>query len=74
MKLTLEPTRAIESVNGTPCRVWVGITEEGTEVKAWVACVQPQTHDAERLSTFDRTLKALPYPEPSIAIDLRFII
>lgn len=75
MKLTLEPTALIQSVDGVPHRVWKGATDTGTPVEAWVRCVQPQTHDPHQLAAFDRELKALPEPRrTAIVTDLRFIL
>lgn len=71
MKLTLQPTAKMESVQGTPCRVWEGETESGTPVKAWVAAVQPQTHDEALLAEFGRELKEMPYQRELVSFDLR---
>lgn len=73
MKLSLEPTDRIERVQGTPCRVWQGATEDGTPVLAWVGVVQPQTHDAERLAAFDAALRGLPLRRELVSFDLRMI-
>ncbi|ATQ67767.1 MULTISPECIES: hypothetical protein [Methylosinus] len=60
MKLTLEPTDRLETFEGAPCRIWTGLTDSGVEVVAFVRSISPQTHDEEKLSVFDRELKALP--------------
>ena len=73
MKLTLTPSEEHMSINGTECRIWTGHDEYGTEVKAWIATVSPQTHDPARLETFDRELKALPPLRPT-GIDYRFFV
>lgn len=73
MKLTLEPTDRIESVQGTPCRVWKGTTEEGTEILAWIATVQPQTQDPEQLAAFERALRNVPYRRELVSFDLRML-
>lgn len=60
MRLTLTPTAEIARVNGTECRVWTGRNEAGTEVRAWIAVVQPQTHDEARCAAFEAALRELP--------------
>lgn len=75
MKLTLEPTNEIATVDGSPARVWIGMTDDGTPVKAFIRAVQPQTHDEAALAVFDRELQALPEPRPgALTVDLRFVI
>jgi hypothetical protein len=57
-----------------PCRIWEGVTDKGTPVKAWLRTVQPQTHDEAALAVFDAELKALPQPQKTVVItDLRFV-
>jgi hypothetical protein len=74
MKLTLEPTANIQNVDGVPCRIWEGVTDAGTPVKAWVRMVQPQTHDEAALAVFDAELQALPQPQKTVIVtDLRFV-
>lgn len=41
MKLLLEPTDRIESVQGVPHRVWRGFSDEGVEVLAWCSADWP---------------------------------
>lgn len=73
MKLTIEPTNDFERVDGRMCRVWIGTDENGTPVRASIAVVQPQTHDAAQLASFDAELKALPRPGRRVVVtDLRF--
>lgn len=73
MQLTLTPSDQVQDVDGIPCRIWKGATEEGVPVFAWISCVQPQTHDPEKLRAFDDALQALPTPERYFdTVDLRF--
>lgn len=74
MRLTIEPTAEIATVNGAPCRVWTGTDAGGTEVRVWINVVQPQTDDPVRLAAFDAELQALPAPRTAVAVDLRFIV
>lgn len=71
MKLLLEPTDRIESVQGVPHRVWRGFSADGVEVLAWVATIQPQTHEPEKLAAFDAALKDMPYRRELVSFDLR---
>ncbi len=75
MKLSLEPTDEIERVNGTLCRKWKGTTDLGTPVMAWIAIIQPQTHEPERLQEFEEQLRELPPArrEP-VSFDIRMAI
>lgn len=71
--LTLQSTATIQTVDGTLCRIWEGRTDTGVPVKAWIATVQPQTHDAQHLETFERELLAMPYEQQLVSIDLRMM-
>ncbi|WP_449255155.1 hypothetical protein [Bosea sp. (in: a-proteobacteria)] len=71
MKLTLEPTGIIETVEGTPCRLWTGADENGTPVHAYVATMQPQTHDPERLAAFAAALEEVPLVRQLVYFDIR---
>jgi hypothetical protein len=72
MKLTLEPTNELQTVDGVPCRVWRGRDEGGTWVLAWVRTVQPQTADAAKLAAFESELMSLPQPVFTGAISFRY--
>lgn len=56
MKIELEPTDRIESVNGQQCRIWRGETDKGVAVSAWVAMVPPQSTDPKVEAEFARDL------------------
>lgn len=73
MELRLSPTDRIERVQGTPCRVWSGKTDEGTAVLAFVAVVQPQTHDPDKLAAFEAALREMPYRRELVSFDLRMV-
>ncbi len=75
MKLTIEPTDRMETIEGVPCRRWQGQTEDGTPVHVWVRMLSPQTHDAQRLAVFDRELKALPAVRRElVSFDMRIVL
>ena len=66
MRLTLTPTAEI-------ARVRTGTNEAGTEVRAWIAVVQPQTHDEARCAAFAAALRELPRPNRATVFDMRFL-
>lgn len=72
MKLTIEPTRLVQRIEGASCRIWKGADENGTEVEVWVRMLSPLTHDAALLEAFERELTELPKIEPAV-IDFRFV-
>jgi hypothetical protein len=75
MKLILEPTDIIQSIEGQPCRLWMGETDKGVPVHAYVRAVSPQTHDAEVNAEFARELQALPPARKTgVSYDLRFFV
>lgn len=74
MRLTIEPTPEIITVEGNPVRIWTGTDENGTEVRVLVRAVQPLTHDAARLQAFETELRELPGRLAPAAIDYRFFI
>ena len=74
MKLTIEPTSIIETIEGVPCRRWEGVTDAGTPVHVWVRMLSPQTHDPSALEAFDRELQALPQMERQlVSFDYRMV-
>lgn len=74
MKLTITPTAEFATVNGAPCRIWTGTDDAGTEIRAWIAVVQPQTHDEGLLAAFEAELRALPQPRTAVSVDMRFVV
>ncbi len=36
MKITLEPTDCIQTIEGAPCRLWTGTTDGGVPVHAFI--------------------------------------
>lgn len=73
MKLTLEPTDVVRTVNGCECREWKGTDEEGVEVIALIAAVAPQPHDETVAERYRKSLVDKGFArEP--AIDLRHVL
>lgn len=75
MKLTLEPTDRIVTMNGqVKARLWQGTSEDGVPVVATIAFVQvDKAHDNTR---FERELvEGLVVPRPdTLAIPLRLLV
>jgi hypothetical protein len=74
VKLIIEPTPELQHIDGVPHRVWEGQSDSGVAVKVYVRAVEPQTHDPDQLSAFERALQALPEPIWQLVVtDLRFV-
>lgn len=56
MKITLEPASDIQTVNGTPYRLWKGKDEHGVEVHAHIMLISLQTHDPAVAARFCKEL------------------
>jgi hypothetical protein len=39
MKITIEPTGKLGTIDGVPCRLWHGTTEQGNPVDVYIRCV-----------------------------------
>lgn len=79
MRLTLEPTPEIVTLASRggariAARVWTGFTDDGVEVRAFVAAVSPQTHDEDVAARFLAQLQALEVTREPGAIDFRYFI
>lgn len=73
MKVTLESTTLIATVNGVPARIWEGHTESGIPVHAYITRIGvPKGQDE---SQFQAELQECRPPSPEIeAIPLRMIL
>ena len=72
MKVTIESTAEIVSVNGTKARVWRGATEAGVAIEMFVPIVKVR-RDADN-AEFERDLREVhPAIDPG-PISMRFII
>lgn len=75
MKLFIEPTKTIDTIEGAPCRLWTGETDKGVPVHVYVRCLSARTHDGEALADFDRELQALPTMERQpVSFDIRLVV
>lgn len=74
MKITLEATGTIDTIQGTiPARIWTGTTEAGVPVKAWIAVIQPQTDDEKLLADFTGELRLMPVMRELVSFDIRMV-
>lgn len=74
MKITLEATGTIDTIGGSvPARIWEGHTENGVHVKAWVALIQPQTHEPEALQQFEQEMTTVPATRNLTSFDVRLL-
>lgn len=61
MTITITSTNTIGTINGMPCRFWVGTTDAGVPVRAFIAFIGAQEgHD---LTAFEAELIASEEPE-----------
>lgn len=75
MKITIEATGTVDTIAGTvQARMWAGKTESGVPVQAWIAVIQPQTHDEAALKEFERELKEVAAKRSLVSCDIRMII
>lgn len=56
MKLTIEPTDQMADVDGTPCRLWSGRTQNGSRCYVFVAALAVNSTDSETLAEAEREL------------------
>jgi hypothetical protein len=70
MKITIEATNQLTSIEGVPVQLWHGVTEAGTRCEVFVHRIA--VHKSENAEQFDRELaEHLP---PGRLIDLRYIL
>lgn len=76
MKIELEPTGIIESVNGTPCRQWKGTSDQGVPVVAFVALIRADAQHASlsQLSDFERELSEVKNDRQLVSFDNRMVV
>ena len=73
MKVTLESTTKVVTLNGHTTRVWEGETERGIRCHAYI--VRIAVHKDLDSSEFDRELAETRSPSPEIEIlPLRFLL
>ncbi len=72
MKIMIESTDVITTIDGVPVRLWRGQTESGIAVRAFIHRIQPA--DMSDHEEFERELKAQADPRELRTISLRHII
>lgn len=74
MKVTIQSTQKIVTLNGVPARIWEGQTESGIKVHCYVTRIAIGLNEA-RTEEFDRDLLEHVAPSPEIqAIPLKLIL
>ena len=73
MKIILQPTGEFEHVNGVPCRIWNGTTEDGDEVRAFVAMVRCRAGSSGE-AAFNAALRAVEPERQAVIFDNRFAV
>jgi hypothetical protein len=76
MKITLEPTRTIETVNGMPARLWKGTSDKGAAILCWVAIVQVDLRHSsqDQLEDFEKELREVKPDRQLVSFDMRMVL
>ena len=73
MKISLENTTKIVTLNGMDCRIWEGVTERGVKVVAYIPRIAAQPD--QDMTQFEAELRETRPPSAEVqAIPLRMII
>lgn len=73
MKITLESTDQMATINGVPVRLWQGKSDQGIGVVCLITRVVPLAHEEADLAAFNRDLLECAPPVPlaqALAMDL----
>jgi len=71
MKITVEATGQIQTVNGRPARLWKGKTESGVEVRCWIALIEVRKD--EDSTQFERELREVKVERQLVSFDMRIL-
>lgn len=75
MKLTIESTTHVVTLNGVPARVWEGITESGVHVHCYVTRIAVPNDSPAEQERFARELQEHRVPSLEVqAIPLRMVL
>lgn len=75
MKITIESTTKLVTVNGVPARIWEGHTESGIPAHCYVTRIAAPNTPGLDLAEFERDLQEHRAPSAEVAaIPLRFIL
>jgi hypothetical protein len=74
MRITIESTPCLTTIDGVPVRLWEGVTESGIACKVFVRLLAVR-EEADR-SAFDRELREIQAPGVAgpRAVDMRFLL
>lgn len=73
MRITIESTSKIVSLDGIPCRIWEGETERGVPCHCFIPLIAPtlDQHDpanAGKFAEFDRDLLQAKHPTEAMDV------
>jgi hypothetical protein len=76
MRITIEPTQKIVTLNGVPARIWAGTTDTGTRCLLFVTRIAVEENEpAEAHQEFAEQLSETPKPHPEAeALPARLIL
>ena len=66
MKITIENTDKIVTLNGIPARIWEGKTDSGIRVHCFIPRIAVRRDEA-RIEEFEREVQETASPSPAIA-------
>lgn len=72
MKLSLEATGTIQTINGVPARLWTGRTESGIAVRCWIALIEVKASDDN--TAFERELREVKTERQLVSFDYRLVM
>lgn len=72
MKITIESTASLTTINGVPVRLWEGVTENGVRCKVFVHRLA--VHKDDDCAQFDRELQETQGPPQTSFIPLHMIL
>ena len=73
MIVTLESTKKVVTLNGTPARVWEGTTESGIKLHAFITRIA--VNETEDTTQFNKELQQQKAPSAEVlSIPLRMLI
>lgn len=76
MKITVESTTKVVTLNGVPARIWEGTTESGHRVHCFVTRIACDVDNAAARAEFDAELQECRVPSADVerAYPLRMIL
>ena len=68
MRIQIEATDVITTIDGVPCRLWRGFTEKGVECKVFIHRIA--VHKDADASQFEAELQEMPQPPRHVPLSM----